>query len=1083
MDELTTNVDAFKIASGLADEGATVPELNVPTDSADATGFRAQLDNAVASLTEGNVHPNDLDPTTAEMIGAAFRQTNTVVSALTSHTLAEQLFPTPNSKELTDDELLAKLKADGRSNQAGAFMDVWTEAQYEAKAAQLDQEAHDQQILAASGIPGVVAQFAAGAIDAPMFLPIGAGVRVAQGVKAIAKVAGGSALAAGASEAALQVSQESRSIEDSAFNIGAATVLGSGLGLAVHKIVAPRTAARITENLDAKFDDMRAGNPKANAAGAQAVTVYRELRDRGLLDTERVNALGADTVLKNLGTPFRKLGLSAIDQGLRNPVLDLMDSSSRTAREFVTKFVSLPWITKANVAGEANPENVAGLVSQHRGRLAGFMREAETEYRKNKAAYRNREDFAERVYHAAIRGDVAEDGDEFVSTAAMSLRKHVFEPIRKHLVEAGLLKDDAAVRGAQSYVPRVYNKVAVAAKKERFLEIAEEWAFARIQAAAKNGEEGVPIGELAQRKAAVEVADDIFGTITATKPRDTDYAPTTTTRGFLKGRVFDVPDRLLADEGFLIKNVFDLAQRYVRTAGTDASIARVFSKIEKGADEAGNAVEKSIGDVKLSSVIEGVNKEFDELIGRASGDDLQKLGVERDRIIAGIENLRDIARGTFLPGNGGDLARTAELVAMFNYVRLLGGTVVSSLADPVNLVIANGFGQTMRYGVVPLLKDFKSAMRSAGEDMRRLSRLSGAVAELELNSRVAALGDFDDLYATGDRALSFMRNLSNTFSKVSGISYWNTFWKQVAYNVTQARIIQNVQLGIDKLGTSERAWIANLGIGPDQAAEILEAYNKQVGRKVVAGDLPYANHELWPTKAGDVFRSALANEANNVIVTPQLGDRPIFAATPVGRLLFQFRSYTMASQARLIGRHAQLAALDETGARKAAFGAGLFGLVMMSAVVDGLKRGMSSNDVDFDAFLQRWQDHPGESLYRALDRSAIIGVIAEGSSILDRAGGPSLSGGLKYAFGDLKPEHPPRDMTVFGALGVPTINLIEDAGTLAFQDVPRFASSGELSQGAFRRARAMVPFANVPGIQQGINAFQSEVGSVWDWPN
>ncbi|MEI9901806.1 MAG: hypothetical protein WDN31_18780 [Hyphomicrobium sp.] len=52
---------------------------------------------------------------------------------------------------------------------------------------------------------------------------------------------------------------------------------------------------------------MREGSPQANAAGAQAVGVYRELRDRGLLDTERTNALGVDTVLKNIGAPFRKV--------------------------------------------------------------------------------------------------------------------------------------------------------------------------------------------------------------------------------------------------------------------------------------------------------------------------------------------------------------------------------------------------------------------------------------------------------------------------------------------------------------------------------------------------------------------------------------------------------------------------------------------------------------------------------------------------------------------------------------------------------------------------------------------------------
>jgi hypothetical protein len=73
-------------------------------------------------------------------------------------------------------------------------------------------------------------------------------------------------------------------------------------------------------------------------------------------------------------------------------------------------------------------------------------------------------------------------------------------------------------------------------------------------------------------------------------------------------------------------------------------------------------------------------------------------------------------------------------------------------------------------------------------------------------------------------------------------------------------------------------------------------------------------------------------------------------------------------------------------------------------------------------------------------------------------------------------------MSVLDAVGVPTINLIQDVGQLAFSDVPRLVGEGELSPGGFRRARSLVPFQNVPGIQQGINAFQQEVGTIWDWP-
>ena len=75
------------------------------------------------------------------------------------------------------------------------------------------------------------------------------------------------------------------------------------------------------------------------------------------------------------------------------------------------------------------------------------------------------------------------------------------------------------------------------------------------------------------------------------------------------------------------------------------------------------------------------------------------------------------------------------------------------------------------------------------------------------------------------------------------------------------------------------------------------------------------------------------------------------------------------------------------------------------------------------------------------------------------------------------------EMMMFGALGVPKINLIEDLGHLAFSDTAKLAATGELMPGAFRRARALVPFQNVLLVQQGINAFATEVGTIWDWPN
>jgi hypothetical protein len=63
-------------------------------------------------------------------------------------------------------------------------------------------------------------------------------------------------------------------------------------------------------------------------------------------------------------------------------------------------------------------------------------------------------------------------------------------------------------------------------------------------------------------------------------------------------------------------------------------------------------------------------------------------------------------------------------------------------------------------------------------------------------------------------------------------------------------------------------------------------------------------------------------------------------------------------------------------------------------------------------------------------------------------------------------------------LGVPTINLINDAAHLAFSEVPKLATTGKLLPSGFRRVRGLVSFQNVPVVPQSINAFQQEVGRI-----
>lgn len=106
--------------------------------------------------------------------------------------------------------------------------------------------------------------------------------------------------------------------------------------------------------------------------------------------------------------------------------------------------------------------------------------------------------------------------------------------------------------------------------------------------------------------------------------------------------------------------------------------------------------------------------------------------------------------------------------------------------------------------------------------------------------------------------------------------------------------------------------------------------------------------------------------------------------------MLQFRSFMIANQMRLIGRNMQLAQADNATALTVY--TGMFGLVMMGALIDGMKGVMSNTTVtgqslsDKQTAIQKvvddWKGNPGKALYDALDRGGIFGPAFEGLAFL-----------------------------------------------------------------------------------------------------
>jgi hypothetical protein len=127
--------------------------------------------------------------------------------------------------------------------------------------------------------------------------------------------------------------------------------------------------------------------------------------------------------------------------------------------------------------------------------------------------------------------------------------------------------------------------------------------------------------------------------------------------------------------------------------------------------------------------------------------------------------------------------------------------------------------------------------------------------------------------------------------------------------------------------------------------------------------------------------------------------------------------------------------------------------------------------------LDEWTETPGMALYNALDRSNTLGLIMEGSNILDKTIGFGPKSALTI-FDDknkLKEASRFKNKSVADTLGGPTVGLANDVID-ATKGLKKILTGGKLTRGDYRAGERLIPGQNVPYIQILGNTFERHVG-------
>lgn len=969
------------------------------------------------------VEPVVPEVTTGEVFAAAFRQENSLVS-MAANQVSVSDYQTEEGFEPFDDDNIKgyELFAEGAINiKSSIHMAAWKQ--------QVDQEIEDRQIVAAGGITGFVAMAAAGLTDPVywplMFVPGGAAVKgsssVGQAAVRLGVIGGVSEIPV---EALKQYTQETRSGTDAMLAIGGATVLSGilgGVAKSLSKAEISTIATKIDDVMAETDTPMVAGNTKSLSA-AESVTLSKE-------ELKPVSVGGLET-----------MGVS--------PLLRAENSPSVKTRQLSADMMESATVKQANVDGKATiPEGGSAetrmklwdaglyqglkdldqLYTKYRGGKGSAARVVNDFVMRNRAGKMTAKEFREEVGRVARRGDKSDIPE--VQTAAESFRKNVFDPLKDAAINEKLLPPDVDVKTATSYLTRVYNTQKIAAKRNEWDGVVESWLTSTKKTAMLSDKPTATqkaeaaLTELEIKQIAEDITNNIMGIAAGRVP----YEVVSNVRGPLKERTFNIPDRLIED--FLESDIDIISRQYTRTMAPDVELTRLYGKAD---------MEDEIADIASS---------YKELIDAAKTEKERiKLNKQLEADQRDISAMRDRLRGSYRTPEDPNsfFIRAGRVLRDANFVRMLGGMTLSAIPDLSRPIAVNGLRPVSR-GMMALATSPKRFGMAVAE-----ARKAAVGLDMVLNSRVASMAEITDIYNKATPFERGLRSMSDAFGKLTLMSQWNTALKSFSGVITQDRIL----LASIKLseGTAPKSMIKRLaasGIGKEQAEGIARQF-KKFGDE---GELALSNGHLWEDKDSlEIFRAAVLKDVDRTIVTPGLGEKPLWTSSETGKLIFQFKTFAAAAHHKIL--------IADLQYRDAEALNGLLLSVALGTAAYGAKEFVAGREISTD---------PKKLIVESLDRSGVFGYFWDVNNIVEKMtrgevgvnkliGAPPMS---RYA-----------SRNIMGALLGPSAGTIEDLSA-----VTGAISQGEFTESDLRRVRKLMPGQNLFYIRQLLNSLEEDIGA------
>ncbi|MBT0726818.1 hypothetical protein HGT73_05375 [Rosenbergiella australiborealis] len=850
---------------------------------------------------------------------------------------------------------------------------------------QIDDENEDRQVLAEAGGIGLLASIAAGAIDpitlASMAIPVAKGGMLARVGSQMVSGVEGSAL----SELALNQQQQTRTLNESAAHIASAALMSTVFATAGH-FISPQVKSAVTQEV---ADALETVSERASPDDAAHL-----LPRGGSVGAAKIEQATLEDLTLANNSHLSKLAYKA-GRSL-TPIARLMDSPSLTTRRTALELAENNFTLQGNARGIATPVAAETRVRGWRREEAAVVVTNKQAYTKYKSAGGDKSfsEFREEVGNAMRQNDV--HSNPAVAETAQAMRQ-VVNRVKVEQQKLGLLPPDEELKaiGQESYFPRVYKVGKIINERDKFREMLVDWW--------SRGEQ-----TLSREEAELSADATINKIVGAKVPQDFTTVFMVKSPSSTKSRTLSVPDRLMKD--YLESDVNYVLQRHIREAASDIELTRSF------------------GDKSLKTRVDDINAEYDALM-RERPQDQAKLSKARDNDVRDIMALRDRLEGTYkMPDDPNSFfVRAGAFMRSANFVTKLGGMTVSAIPDLARGVMMNGFQKVTR-GYATMITRSPAWKASRAEQKKMAVGL-----ETILQSRARTMADLVDSSARTSAVEAGIERVTDVFGKLTLMGQFDDINKSVNGMITSDGILS---------GTFATRRLAKLGINENMAQRIRQEFTQH--GEVIEG-WHIGNFEKWGDQhVASVFQAAVLKDVNNTVITPGIGDTPLWASSAMGKTIFQFKSFTTASYNR-----ATLGGLQE-GTAQFYYGTAL--QIGLGALTYALKEAAKGKEIDWS---------PEKLVAEGIDRSGVLGPLMEYNNIAEKASWGTVGMGALLGT-STQSRYASRGLV--GSIAGPTFGLTDSV-----VDVTGGILNGDMGDRVLHNFRTLLPGNNLFWIAPLVN--------------